>query len=243
MFSISQDFESCAYTCLLYGPAGVGKTSFATWAESPLVFNLENGLKGIDLKTRDSFATSQIEDWASFIEGLEMFETQDKFKTAIVDTASKLEEMMVEHVCKTGKKETLADFAFGKGYEQFNNVANKLCQSMDRLKSAGKNVILIAHERVETFQDPENDAYDRFNCSLNKRIAAKIKANVDHIFYMFPEKVIKELASGKNTAKFRGRTLIQTKETGGVVCKTRGERPLFIEVRNDQSAREIWASL
>lgn len=243
VFQITQEFGEMAFTCLLYGPAGVGKTTFAARAPDALIYNLENGLKGIDLKQIGSFSTTQITSWDSLIEGLEMFETQDKFKTAIIDTVSKLEELMVSHVCTNGKKDTLASFAFGQGYERFAQLSIKLCSTMDRLKAAGKNVILIAHEKLETVQDPENEAYDRFNCSLSKKISAQIKANVDHIFYMFPEKVNKELSSGKNVVKYRGRILIQTKETGGVVCKTRGERPLFIEVKNDESAREVWTSL
>jgi len=243
MFEIVQEFEDTAFTCLLYGSAGIGKTSFATWAPRPLVFNLESGLKGIDLKQREAFATTPITDWSTFIDGLEGFASQNNYTTAIVDTVSKLEDMMVSHVCSEGKKDSLADFPFGKGYDGFSALGSTLCEAMDLCKAKGKNVILIAHERIESFQDPENDAYDRFNCSLRKQISAKIKANVDHLFYMHAEKSKRELASGKAAMRMHGRILIQTKETGGIVAKTRGNRPLFIEVKNDETAREIWESL
>lgn len=239
MFEILQEFDKTAYTALLYGEAGIGKTSFATWSQRPLVFNLENGMKGIDLKTRKAFATSVITDWNEFLKGLNQFGAQKKFDTAVIDTVSRLEDMMIAAVCFEGKKASLADFAYGAGYGKFTALTSVLTETMDSLKLSGKNVILIAHEKIETFQDPESESYDRFTCSLDKRIAEKIKANVDYIFHMKQEKTIKEQGT-RNQAKHRNRILIQTKSSGGIVAKSRGEMEQFLEVKNDSSASDIW---
>ena len=240
---ILQDFHDDAYSCLLYGPAGIGKTTFASRADKALIFNLENGLKGIPLKDIGAFATSPITSFDDFEDLFKKFAKAEKFKTVVVDSVTKLEDMMIRDICEKENKASLADFGYGAGYAKFQAKGSLLCEWIHDLKSAGKNVILIAHEKVETFQDPEAEAYDRWNCSLDKRIAESLKATVDHVFYMHEEKVIQETKSGRNKSKLRNRRLIQTRATGGVVAKTRGNRDQFIEIKNDSSAIEIWAGL
>ena len=60
---------------------------------------------------------------------------------------------------------------------------------------------------------------------------------------MHHEKSMKEASSGRQTAKHRGRVLVQTRPTGGVIAKTRGNHEQFISVKNDPSAKEIWSRL
>lgn len=235
---IMQECENSAFSALIYGTPGVGKTSFATWAPKPLVINLENGLKGVDLKQRDAFSTNIIGDWDDFILIVQQMKTSEKFQTAVIDTVTRLERLMIAHICKKAKKETLADFGYGSGYQAFEALAQAFCDHIRELVACGKNVILIAHEHIETINDPERDAYDRFNSALDKRIANAIKATVDHIFYMHKEKIS---ISDKRAVRL-ARTLIQTRESGGVIAKTRGQKELFIEVKNDESSREIWTN-
>lgn len=240
---ILQDFEDTAFTMLLYGGAGIGKTSFAAKCDQALIANLENGLKGIELKKYGTFATSHIGSWQEVQELMQKMAGSEKFKTLVIDSITKMQDLITSAICEESRKKSLADFAYGAGFQRFAAEAQVFCELMDMVKAQGKNVICIAHEQVETFADPEDDAFDRFNVSLDKRIAEKIKASVDHVWYMHYEKTIKEASSGRSQAKHRGRILVQTRATGGVVAKTRGEREQWIEVKNDETAKRIWQSL
>lgn len=240
---IKQDFEDSAFTMLLYGQTGIGKTTFAAKANKVLILNLENGLKGIDLKESGAFATSHVQSYSEALSLMKKFIEQDRFQTLVVDSVTRMQDLMIKAICEAENKKSLADFAYGAGYGKFAAESQLFCEVMDAIKGSGKNVILIAHEQIETFQDPENEPYDRFNVSLDKRIAEKVRAAVDHVWYMHHEKTIKESETGKNKAKHRGRILVQTSATGGVVAKTRGVRDQFIHVKNTGEDNAIWGQL
>lgn len=239
-FTISQEFETEPFACLLYGQAGIGKTTFAARAPKSLIVNLEGGLKGVPLKELGAFATSQLNAYGEVLEVFERALKSDRFETLVIDSVSRAQELLIRQICDSEQtpKKSLADFKYGAGYARLSAEAQLFCEWIDALKKARKNVILIAHEAVETFQDPEADAYDRFNTSLDKRIGEKVRAAVDHIFYMHNEKTVSE-----SKARLRGRTLIQTKPTGGVIAKTRGEREQYIHIKNDESDASIWREL
>lgn len=240
---ITQDFENTAFTMLLYGQTGIGKTTFAARAPKSLILNIENGLKGIDLKGCGAYATSQITEWKPCLATIHKFAEQERFDTLVVDSVTRMQELMTRDICTTHNKSSLAEFGYGAGYALFAAEAQVFIEVIDHLKAAGKNVVLIAHEQVETFNDPENEAYDRFNISLDKRIAEKIRAAVDHVWYMHFEKTIKETAQGRMRAKHRGRVMLQTSASGAVVAKTRGQREQFIEVKNGQTDKDIFGSI
>lgn len=241
---IKQDFSETAWTMLLYGEAGIGKTTFASWAPKALILNLENGLKGLDLKASGAFATNALESYADVKELLIKGKASERFDTFVVDSVTKLQEYMIADICDKEKKETLADFAYGKGYAKFVAEIALFMELVESLKRNGKNVLLIAHSHIETFQDPTAEPYDRFNVALDKRVSEKVKANVDYVWYMHQEKIVKETSGGRNISKHKNNILVQTSSSGSVVAKTRGNSDeKFIVIKNDESARGIFANL
>lgn len=247
MLKLVDDFSSDSFTALLYGESGLGKTTLAASSEKSIIVNLEGGLKGIDLKGRGAQATHKISDYNGL---LDCFAEIDKIikanpgvkRSIVIDTLTKAEELVASYVCELHKKETLADFGYGQGYALFAAAFAVLLEHVDALKDAGANVIMVAHAKVESVNDPENGSYERFSVNLRKEVAHKVLAQVDHVLFMHREKVISETAGtmGKKSAKNR-RTMIQTSASGGVVAKTRGEKPLFLEVKNThESASKIW---
>lgn len=244
---IVQEFQDQAWTMLLYGESGIGKTTFAAKAPKALIINIENGLKGVDLKSYDAFATTPIDSWPEVKKLLMKCLNSERFTTIVIDSVSKLQELMIQDICKNGDdkgpKDTLAAFGYGAGYQKLSAEAALFLELVESLKKHNKNVILIAHATVETFQDPSSGGYDRFNVSLDKRISERIKANVDYIWYLHQEKVVAERDGAKPVAKFRNNILAQTSSSGAVVAKTRGTHEKFIPIKNDESARAIFDSL
>lgn len=245
LLKLYDDFSETAFTCILYGDAGLGKTTLSCHAPQPVILNLENGLKGVPLKDLGAVATGQILDFDGAIDVM-MTLAASEYQTVVIDSLTKLDEIMVRKICVEHKEETLADFGYGKGYSLYKTHLTQFLEAMDKFKQAGKNVILIAHSKVESVNDPEAGNYDRTTVAINNTGSQKILAAVDHAFYMHREKTLATAkGSMKQTAKFRNRILLQTTATGGVVAKTRGVRPAFLEVKYGDIGhnRQIWTSI
>ena len=45
-------------------------------------------------------------------------------------------------------------------------------------------VIMLAHEEIKSFSDPERDSYDRYRLRLHKRAAEMVVENADVVGFM-----------------------------------------------------------
>lgn len=253
MIELYNDFSSDAWSAVVYGPAGIGKTTFAARAPGAMIVNLENGLKGVDLAGCEAVATGYIDTYRGFKEALGFFEDSE-YQTLVIDSLTRLEGLIEEEVCReenasNPKKvhNSLADFGFGRGSVALAAKFGELLEQVESLKAQGKNVIMLAHTKVATFNDPECEAYDSFDLALDKKVVERIKAAADHVWFMHQEKTVKSndktLGNKGGRATYYNRILIQTRQSGGVAAKTRGNRDMYIEVKNDNTAKGIWNGL
>jgi hypothetical protein len=98
---------------VIYGDHGVGKTTFATSAPSPIVVRTEDGLAAIQVPAFP-IATS----YSAFIQALSTLYSNDHpFQTCVVDTLDWLEPLVWAHTSMLGGKENIEDFGYGKGYK------------------------------------------------------------------------------------------------------------------------------
>lgn len=152
---------------LLYGQEGIGKSTFAASAPSPIFVPTEDGIDEIECSSFP-MATSLQE----VIDNLdELIAREHSFETVVIDTADWLERLIHEEVCKSPPVAAieLAAGGFGKGYGIALNYWREILEQLDRLRNQ-KNmvVILLAHARQDSVEDPESAAsYDRWIPRLN----------------------------------------------------------------------------
>lgn len=251
MFELFNDFSSTAWSTILYGPAGIGKTTLAAKAPKAMIINLENGLRAIDLKSSDAVATGYITDFKTFSEALDYFATSE-YQTVVIDSLTKLESLVETKICDRATKEhpkkkvheSIADLDYGAGYKQLEAEFALLMERLEDIKASGKNSILIAHTKIVTVKTPEDDPYDTFDLALDKRVVEKVKATVDYVWSMSQDKVVKTSEKTKTGKAILYNTIrLQTTQTGGVFAKTRGQLEQYIDVPNDETAKEIWNGL
>ena len=100
-----------AQKVVIYGPEGIGKTSFAACFPDPLFIDTEGGTKHIDV-ARLPAPTS----WTMLLEQVQEVKKENTSvcKTLVLDTADWAEQLCIKHICDKYKKSGIEDFGYGK---------------------------------------------------------------------------------------------------------------------------------
>ena len=109
-----------------------------------------------------------------------------EYKTVVIDSLDWLERLIFDEVCKEFGVRSIekADGGYGKGYVDALVHWRKVLSLLDDLRNQrGMMVILVAHAKVERFEDPENMAYDRYAPRLHKHAASLISEWVDAVMF------------------------------------------------------------
>ena len=151
---------------VIYGPEGIGKSTFASRFPDPVFIDTEGSTNDMDV-ARLPRPTS----WIMLLEELQYVEKNPGVcKTLVIDTIDWAEQLCVEHICAKHNKSGIEDFGYGNGYvytkEEFGRFLNKLTDVIE----TGVNVVLTAHAQLRKFEQPdEMGAYDRWELKLGKK--------------------------------------------------------------------------
>ena len=83
---------------VLYGPGGIGKTTFASQMKKPVIVQAEDGIGVIECPHVDV-----AKSYEEFIINLTFCAEQD-YKTLVIDSLDWLETLIHEHICENGRK-------------------------------------------------------------------------------------------------------------------------------------------
>lgn len=175
---------------IIYGPEGMGKTSLAAQADKPVFLQVEKGTPaGLEL---DSFG--HLTSYAQVMEAIEvLYNENHDFKTVVIDSLSELEKLIFRETCERGGKKTIEDFGYGKGYKEADYVWTEVIDGVNALRrDRGMTVVLIAHAKVDRFDDPQTSSYSRYGLSLHERAAAMVSREVDAILLVKQDVTIKQ---------------------------------------------------
>ena len=155
---------------VVYGPEGIGKSTFASKFPDPVFIDTEGSTKDMDV-ARFEKPTS----WQYLLEEIAYVKANPSVcRTLVIDTIDWAEQMCIEAVCNKHGKSGIEDFGYGNGYvyvkEEFGRFLNKLSEVID----AGVNVVLTAHAQLRKFEQPDElGAYDRWELKLGKKTASQ----------------------------------------------------------------------
>lgn len=159
---------------MLYGVAGVGKTTFASQAPSPIFLGNEDGTNRLDV-ARMPLPSQGPQGWADVLLQLEELATQPHdYKTLCVDTIDSLEPLCWAATCANPTRfaNNIEDYGFSKGYTFALDEWRNFRVRLERLQARGMNVILLSHAIRETVKNPLGDDFDAFAPRLHKKAAA-----------------------------------------------------------------------
>ena len=210
-FEISSGINFGAQKIVLYGPEGIGKSTFAAQFPEPLFIDTEGSTRQMNVR-RLPRPTS----WTMLIQMIEeVAKNPDVCKTLVIDTIDWAERLCNEHVCQQAQKKSIEDFGYGRGYvfvkEEFGRMLNLLSDVVEK----GINVVLTAHCILRKFERPdESGAYDRWELKLGNKTGSQISALVKEwsdllLFANYKETII-ESGDTKRKKAYGGKRVMYT---------------------------------
>ena len=222
---------------LLYGTQGWGKSTFASLAEKPVFIKTEAGLADINCKSIPR--EGKLESYDDFIAVLrDLFEGQHDFKTCVIDTADWLEKLIHFDLCKKKSVETIADIGYGKGPGFALPFWSETLACLDALRmSRDMTIILLAHDKVERFNDPMAEPYDRYVPALDKLAAAVLQEWCTEVYFATYKTYVKSTDAGFNKTRNQGigngERILKTEHRPSHQAKNRLGLPYEIECQAD----------
>ena len=138
---------------LISGSSGMGKTTLAGMAPSPVFIGVDDGARKI--RGRGGEVLMAVQGVETFQDIRDAIRTPSLFKghkTLVLDTITKTEAMAEPYLFDNYKHEkghsvkSIEGYGWGKGYKHLQDAMRLLQQDLDGLVRQGINVILIAQE-------------------------------------------------------------------------------------------------
>jgi hypothetical protein len=213
---------------MLYGMHCVGKSTFASRAPDPIFLDMEDGLDEIDCA---SFPL--IKNYLDVLQALtELYRESHDYKTIVIDSLDWLERVIWEAVCKDQGQDNIEGFGFGKGYGIALGYWRRIIAGLDLLRYEKKmSTILIAHSKIEHFESPETESYDRYVPRLHKSATGLITEWCDEVFFatykIFARKVKEGFGRERTLPTSEGdlQRIVRTQERPFCLAKSRAKMP------------------
>lgn len=192
-----------SYNFLLYSDAGMGKTTWATkmFPEKALIMGFEYGFKGIP----GAIGVS-VPDYLTLLKYVDQLDTDEaraKFDTLIIDTTTKVGEIIESYILSKYGKDSIGECkSHGGAYTYINRYYN---MAFDRLKARGYNFVYICHAKSTDIKKGEEVLYKRFDPKMSDRVAGMIVPEVDYTFFLTLDKEGNRILVTDKTTKNDGK--------------------------------------
>lgn len=170
---------------IVYGPEGIGKSTFGSRWPDPVFIDTEESTKEMDV-ARLPVPTS----WQMVLQEVEYVrDNPDVCKTLIIDTADKAQKLAIDEMCQEHQCKSVEDPGYGKGYVYVYEKFGKLLNLLDEVVERGIHVVVIAHAAMRKFEQPDElGSYDRWEMKLvsskNCNVSAMMREWADMVLFV-----------------------------------------------------------
>ena len=206
--SITRGAQLQAPRMILLGVEKIGKSTFAAGSDNPIFLPIKQE-EGVDALDVAKFPTAMtFEDVMAAMATL--YSEAHDFGTVVVDSASALEPVIWESVCRAANCDTIEKVGggYGKGYTEALYKWRQLMDALDALRSHRQMAcILIGHVKVKRFDDPLGDSYDQYQFDIHEKAGNAVFRWADSIGFANTKVAVKKEEVGFNKEKKRGMDL------------------------------------
>lgn len=165
---------------VIYGPEGIGKSTFASQFPDPLFIDTEGSTKDMDVARFEAPSS-----WQMLLDEVKYVQKHPECcKTLVIDTADWAEMLCTEAICDKAQMDGIEGFGYGKGYVYLAEEFGRLLDLLSDVVSHGNHVVVTAHAMMRKFEQPdEMGAYDRWELKLQKKTAPLLKEWADMLLF------------------------------------------------------------
>jgi hypothetical protein len=194
-YSVTTGVQTAPVKTVLYGPEGIGKSTFASHFPDPVFIDTEGGTKRLNVAR-----LPQPTSWAMLLDEVaEVRKGSVPCGTLVIDTADWAERLCIQAVCARAKVNGIEDFGYGKGYTYVKEEFSKLLDALEEVLNAGHNVVVLAHAAITKFEQPDAVGnYDRWGMKTSKQVAPLLREWCDMLLFANYKTVVEKAGSGPN---------------------------------------------
>ena len=218
-FELTKGKVKTAIRTVVYGPEGIGKSTFASEFPDPVFIDTEGGTKMLNVVRFPVPDT-----WSDLLDMVDnVIADPTMCRTLVIDTIDKAETLLSDQIMAEYSVDSIEKVGggYGKGYTAMQERFNKdLIRRLDKLIAKGVHVTLVAHAAMRKFESPEDPPYDRWEMKLSKKIAPLVKEWTDNLFFAtYENTVVKE--GNKNKVKGKAKRVMHTNHSPTFDAKNR----------------------
>lgn len=209
---------------VVYGVHGVGKTTFAAGAPSPILLPTEEGIGNLRV-SHFPLLTS----YGDVMEAIgALYQGEHDYSTAVIDSADWLEPLVWAETCKRHGWKDVEAPGYGKGYLAALDAWREVLEGLNALRAErGMAVVFLAHTEIKRFDAPDTDPFDRYQIKLQARAGALLEEWADCVMFAGYKVFTTKTDVGFNKSVTRG--------------VGQGERRLFTEERPAYRAKNRYS--
>lgn len=169
-----------AQKVVVYGPEGIGKSTFAAQFLEPLFIDTEGSTRHMDVMRMEKPSS-----FTMLMEQIRYVKANPGLcKTLVIDTADWAEQLCMAELCAKAQKKGIEDFGYGKGYVYLAEDFGRMLNLLEDVIGLGVHVVVTAHAKMRKFEQPDElGAYDRWELKLQKQTAPLLKEWADMVLF------------------------------------------------------------
>lgn len=233
---------------------GWGKTTALCYAPNPIIL-MARGETGyvtlrqagrvpdIDTLTDANGEPRTIDTWPELLAVLDTLQGSDH-ETIGLDAAGGFERLCHEHVCARDFKNEWGEKGFGsfqKGYDVSVTDWNAMLAKLERLKLAGKNIVILSHARSRPFKNPMGADYDWYTADCHEKTWNVTSRWSDAVLFGTFLTIIDKERQGKGKGIGGTDRIVYTERRDAFTAKNRYGMPECIDIPNDPT--QVWSTI